>query len=154
MITTQCGGKEVETGPGMMGVRSNKGQLTPDGQWKGPPFFPPAHTRSAFKSSSSPQSSRLLWKSSVFNSGFIFIKMFKLWNVSSMYQNTENNTLEAQGWFCVTAGSTGSRAEYRRSVPVLIPPTDGWQKQRVLLWHRDRHGRLVRLLWGEVDSAL
>lgn len=37
----------------------------PDGQWQGPPCFPPAHTRSVFKSSSSPQYSRLLRTSSV-----------------------------------------------------------------------------------------
>ena len=67
-----------------------------------------------------------------FNSVFIFIKMFKLWHVSSIYQNTENDILEAQGWFCVTVGSTGSRAECLRSVPAL-PPADGWRKQRALL---------------------
>lgn len=65
MITTQCGGKEVETGPGMMEQGSDKGQLTPDGQWQGPPCFPPAHSRSMFKSSSSPRYSRLLQTSSV-----------------------------------------------------------------------------------------
>lgn len=110
MITTQCGGVAVQTGPGMMGAETR-------GSW--PPMASershcvphlPAHTMGVFKPSCSPQFTWPLWTPSSFNSTFIFIKMFKLWNTSSMHQNAKN-ILGAQGRFCVTAESTGSRAD-------------------------------------------
>ena len=110
MITTQCGGVAVETGPGMMGAgtRDSWPPMANEGSHCVPRL--PAHTRGVFKSSCSPQFTRPLWTPSIFNSISTFIKMFKLWNTSSMHQNTET-ILGAQGWLCVTAESTGSRAD-------------------------------------------
>lgn len=147
MITTQCGGKEIEIGPGMIEAGQRQGPADPWWPMVGATLFSSSSHQECVQVFLLPTVLKTTANIFCFNSVFIFIKMFELWNVSSMYQNTENDILEAQGWFCVTVGSIGSRAECLQSVPAL-PPADGWGKQRALLWHSDSHGHLVRLLWG------